>query len=156
MVQVQAPRTIRYIFVNLTCHYFMLYLCLETFYFYFYSDPRHLIFEKNCRKPRNIKSLALWIDRRCRKITHFINYSFVVTNTNQVKLVIVLIGQWANLLVIQTNCIIVVDGLVNRATTIFGKCIIAKIWVILMLFLVSQMIRSLRLKIIFCFRTICL
>ena len=61
MVQVHAPRTIRYIFVNLTCHYmyFMLYLCFETFYFYFYFDPRHLIFEKNCRKPRNIKSLAL-------------------------------------------------------------------------------------------------
>ena len=58
MVQVQAPRTIRYIFVNLTCHYFMLYLCFETFYFYFYSDPRHLIFEKNCHKPRNIKCLA--------------------------------------------------------------------------------------------------
>ena len=61
MVQVQAPRTIRYIFVNLisSCHYFMLYLCFETFYFYFYSDPQHFIFEKNCRKPRNIKSLAL-------------------------------------------------------------------------------------------------
>ena len=41
------------------CHYFMLYLCFETSYFY--SDPRHLIFEKNCRKPRNIKSLALMI-----------------------------------------------------------------------------------------------
>ena len=37
----------------------MLYLCFETFDFDFYSDPRHLIFEKNCRKPRNIKSLAL-------------------------------------------------------------------------------------------------
>ena len=38
----------------------MLYLkCFETFYFHFYSDPRHLIFEKNFRKPRNVKSLAL-------------------------------------------------------------------------------------------------
>ena len=40
----------------------MLYLCFETFYFYFYSDLRHLIFEKNCHKPRNIKSLALLLE----------------------------------------------------------------------------------------------
>ena len=52
MVQVQAPRTIRYIFVNLisSCHYFMLYLCFETFYFYSYFDPRYLPYTKEYRK----------------------------------------------------------------------------------------------------------
>ena len=37
------------------------YLCFETFYFYFYSDPRNLIFEKNCGKPRNIKKSGLML-----------------------------------------------------------------------------------------------
>ena len=39
-----------------------------------------------------MSSSSLRIDRRGHKITDFISCSFVVTNANQVKLVIVLIG----------------------------------------------------------------
>ena len=63
--------------------------------------------------------VAKHLDRRSCKITDFISCSFVVTNTNQVKLVIVLIGQWASLLVIQTNWIIVLGilCLINDSIT---------------------------------------
>ena len=50
-----------------------------------------------------MSSSSLWIDRRGHKITDFISCLFVVTNTNQVKLAIVLIGQRASLLISYTN-----------------------------------------------------
>ena len=47
----------------------MLYLCFETFYFY--SDPRHLIFEKNLSKTKEYKKSGLSITLELGRLSIF-------------------------------------------------------------------------------------
>ena len=62
----------------------MLYLYFDTFYFYLYSDPRHLIFEKNCHKPRNIKSLALVFTDKTIIPLALVGYELIIHETKLV------------------------------------------------------------------------